>query len=262
MERLDKFLFLSSVMESREKAKTEIIRGNVFVNGKIITKPSYLISENDEITLGESLLRYVGKGGEKLEAALHAFEIDLHGKTVIDIGASTGGFTDCMLQHGAEKVFAVDVGDNQIHHSLLHDDKVVVMENTDIRNIEKIDEAISFFTLDVSFISIRKVMPNIIKILGEEFEGIILLKPQFEVGKLKIGKSGVVKDKPAHRMLLQDIVLFLQDCLLAVIAIIPSPVKGKMGNIEYLIHVSKGKQGSSQFDYINIVDLAFLLTKK
>jgi len=264
MDRLDKALYKRNIFESREKAKIEILNSNIEVNGTIIKKPAYLIEENDIIkVLGYSSL-FVGRGGEKLKEALTKFKINLNNKIAIDVGASTGGFTDCMLQNNIKKVYAIDVGKDQLHESLRRNDKVIVMENTDIRKISAVEiaEEIDFFTVDVSFISITKIIKYIKNIINKNATGVILLKPQFEVGKAYVGKNGIVRDKESHIKLLRDINEFLYNNKFYVINIIQSPITGKKGNIEYLLHVNNNINEKTHFNYEFVVKNAFLSMKK
>ena len=264
MDRLDKTLFNRNIFESREKAKIEILNKNISVNGKIIKKPAYLVNENDIIkVLGHSLI-FVGRGGEKLQKAINIFNIDIKNKVAIDVGASTGGFTDCMLKSGIKKVYSIDVGSNQLHKSLKENEKVIVMENTDIREVdlEKIKEDILFFTVDISFISVKKVIESIKKIISKNAIGVILLKPQFEVGKKFVGKNGVVRDKKKHKELLIEIHSYLLNMDINVLNITASPITGKKGNIEYLLHVENNSEEKITFNYNDIVENAFFTIRK
>lgn len=264
MERLDKYLHTKLMVESREKGKAAILAGHVLVNQNIIKKPAFLVAEEDDVKVLKLASEYVGRGGDKLLAALTTFEINLKQKTAIDIGASTGGFTDCMIRNGINKVYAVDVGKEQLHHSLLHHEQVVVMEETDIRSLSKDDLAdeITFFTIDVSFISIKRIIPSLLKLLDEAIEGVILLKPQFEVGRDNVGKNGIVRSKKCHEMLLDDIAAYLKLSDMNVCGIINSPFTGKRGNVEYLIYINNSCKEQYTYDYENIVNRGFLLKGK
>jgi 23S rRNA (cytidine1920-2'-O)/16S rRNA (cytidine1409-2'-O)-methyltransferase len=260
MERLDKYVHTQLNVESREKAKAAILAGHVLVNQKIIKKPAFLVAEEDEVKILKLASEFVGRGGDKLLAALTEFKIDLNNKTAIDIGASTGGFTDCMIKNGIKKVYAVDVGREQLHHSLLHHKQVVVMEETDIRSLSKDDikDELTFFTIDVSFISIKRIIPSLKQLLGDYTEGIILLKPQFEVGKDNVGKNGIVRSKICHEILLNEMTAHLELSDMTVCGIINSPFTGKRGNVEYLIYINNSRKESHKYDYENIVNQGFL----
>lgn len=240
-KRLDIYMVDEGMTDSRSKAKAMIVAGKVKVNGKVITKPSYEISEDAEAEIFGETLRYVSRGGLKLEKAIESFGLSLQDKTCVDIGASTGGFTDCMLQNGAKKVYAVDVGSGQLDSSLIHDKRVVNLENTNIRYLEKslINENIDFISIDVSFISLKLVLPVAFELVSEEGEIVALIKPQFEAGKTNIGKHGVVKNKNVHIKVIKDIKTFVESNRYSVVNLDYSPVKGPKGNIEYLIRMTR-----------------------
>lgn len=213
--------------------------GIVFVNGKNITKAAFNVEDTDVIEIRGELPRYVGRGGLKLEKAVECFEIRLKGCTCIDVGASTGGFTDCMLQNGAEKVYAVDVGSNQLDEKLRNDGRVISLENTDIRAAErKIPEKADFITVDVSFISLKIVLPEVKKLLKESGTAVALIKPQFEVGKSGIGKRGVVKNPSLREKAVKEIKEFSESIGFKCGGLTQSPIEGGDGNIEYLICLS------------------------
>lgn len=240
-ERLDKILIDLSLVKSRTSAAQLIKDGFVTVNGEVIKRPAEQFdSELDKFEInGQSeLLKYVGRGGLKLEKAIDNFSISLNEKTCMDIGASTGGFTDCMLQNGAKKVYAVDVGHGQLAPSLCENNRVVSLEGLDIRNASKreISEKIYFFSIDVSFISLKLILPELKRFCTEKAECVALIKPQFEHGKRKNGKNGVIKDKKVHREIVDDICGFAQAFGFREIAVIPSPIKGGDGNTEFLMH--------------------------
>jgi len=217
--------------------------GAVLVNGNKEDKPGVKVAEDAEILVKENVNPYVSRGGLKLEKALKSFNIQLDGKTAIDVGASTGGFTDCMLKNGAKKVFAIDVGYGQLAWELRNDERVVCMERTNIRYVrpEDIGVAADFATVDVSFISLKKVLPVLMELLGEDGEVVCLIKPQFEAGREKVGKHGVVRDREVHKEVIGDIITFAQETGFSVKALTYSPIKGPEGNIEYLLYLSKIK---------------------
>lgn len=226
---------------SRQKAQELIEKGVVFVNGKNALKPSLNINEGDDVNIGdtESVLKYVSRGGYKLEKAVEYFKIDLSGKVCLDIGASTGGFTDCMLKEGAEKVYAVDVGTSQLNTALKNNEKVVSWENTDIRNVnsEMVDGGVDFVGCDVSFISLNKIFPEIKRLLKLDAYAGVLIKPQFECGREHINKSGIVKNPKVHRNVIKNILV--NACLngLSPMGLTNSPIKGGDGNTEYLLYL-------------------------
>mgnify|MGYP000899932179 CR=1 FL=1 len=244
-ERLDVLLVNKGLFESREKARSSIMAGVVFVAGNKEDKPGLKVDIESEIMIKENVHPYVSRGGLKLEKAIKVFNIDLKGKTAMDIGASTGGFTDCMLKNGAAKVFAVDVGYGQLAWQLRNDERVVCMERTNIRYVEReqIGTLVDFASVDVSFISLKKVIPVAIKLMTDEGELMCLIKPQFEAGRDKVGKHGVVRDSKVHEDVIKDIITFVLETGLKVKGLDFSPIKGPEGNIEYLIYLSK-KEGS------------------
>jgi 23S rRNA (cytidine1920-2'-O)/16S rRNA (cytidine1409-2'-O)-methyltransferase len=237
--RLDRLLVDRGLSESRERAQAIIIAGQVLVSGRKIDKAGALVPEDAEIRiLGESL-PYVSRGGLKLEAALKEFRIAVEGKVALDVGASTGGFTDCLLQSGVKKVYAVDVGYGQMAWKLRQDARVVTIERTNIREINPslLPEPIDIAVADVSFISLEKVVPGILKFLKPDAEIIALIKPQFEVGKGQVGKGGIVRDEAARTAAVNRITDYLRGLGLEVKGVIPSPITGQDGNVEYLIYV-------------------------
>jgi 23S rRNA (cytidine1920-2'-O)/16S rRNA (cytidine1409-2'-O)-methyltransferase len=236
--RLDRLLVGHGLFESRERAQAMIFAGQVLVNGQKIDKAGTLVPEDAEIRiLGESL-PYVSRGGLKLEAALKEFRITVEGKVALDVGASTGGFTDCLLQSGAKKVYAVDVGYGQMAWRLRQNARVVTIERTNIREIDPalLPEPIDIAVADVSFISLEKVVPGIIKFLKPDAEIVGLVKPQFEVGKGHVGKGGIVRDEAARTTAVNRITECFRGLGLEVKGVIPSPITGQDGNVEYLIY--------------------------
>jgi len=252
-ERLDVLLVRKGYFQSREKARSAIMAGKVYINKVKEDKPGTRIDEECEIELKEDINPYVSRGGLKLEKALKEFGINLKGRTALDIGASTGGFTHCMLLQGAGKVFAIDVGYGQLAWELRTDKRVIVMERTNVRNVkpEDIGELCDFASIDVSFISLKKVLPPVRELLTESGEIVCLIKPQFEAGREKVGKHGVVKDPVVHRQVITDIALFAEENSLHVAGLSFSPIKGPEGNIEYLLHLSK--TGHSVFDMETLI---------
>lgn len=242
--RIDQLLYKRAITESREKARALILEGKVIVNGQKIDKPGTMVDENAEITICGETLPYVSRGGLKLEKALKEFSIDVKDKVAMDVGASTGGFTDCLIQHGAKKVYAVDVGYGQLAWKLRTDPRVIPIEKTNIRYIqkEKIPEKIDIVTVDVSFISLRLVIPKILEFLKPNGEIVALIKPQFEVGKCEVPRGGVIKDAEKREKIIKEMRNFFESLRLKVIGITQSPIPGQKGNIEYLIYALNTKQ--------------------
>lgn len=241
--RLDVYLTEQGICESRTAAKNLINIGGVTVNGKTAQKAALEVTESDVIKIVElKLPRYVGRGGLKLEGALEQWEISLGGLVCLDIGASTGGFTDCMLQHGAAKVFAVDVGSNQLHERLRGDSRVISFENTDIRGFELPEEygdGADFIGTDVSFISLKLVLPHIYRLLKSGGGAVALIKPQFEAGRANLSKKGIVRSESARQRAAAEVSGFAGECGFAVIGSAESPITGGDGNVEYLLYLRK-----------------------
>ena len=246
MARLDAVMVQQGMVPSRQRAKTLIQNGQISVNGKVCTKPAFAVSETDRIAMEGSDIPFVGRGGLKLEHAVQQMRLSLEGMVCLDIGASTGGFTDCMLQNGAVKVYAVDVGYGQLAWSLRTDERVVNMERTNIRNVkpEDLAEQIEFFSVDVSFISLHHIFPVAQAITTPDAMGVCLVKPQFEAGREKVGKNGVVRDPATHREVLHNAMGYAAANGFAVRGLDFSPVKGPEGNIEYLMFVQKSGEPS------------------
>lgn len=240
-KRLDIALVERSLAPSREKAKAVIMAGIVYVNNQKSDKAGKDVSEDDIIEVRGSTLKYVSRGGLKLEKAMKCFPINLSGAVCIDVGASTGGFTDCMLMNGAEKVFSVDVGYGQLAWKLRTDERVVNLERTNFRHIteEQLTEPADFASVDVSFISLRHILPNLNKFLKNGGSAVCLIKPQFEAGREKVGKKGVVSDLNTHIEVIQNVISMAGDNGFSVCGLDFSPVKGPEGNIEYLIYLLK-----------------------
>ncbi|MCC8028450.1 MAG: TlyA family RNA methyltransferase [Lachnospiraceae bacterium] len=247
-ERLDVLLVKRNLAPSREKAKAMIMSGNVFVDNQREDKVGTVFDESVPIEIHGSTLKYVSRGGLKLEKAVERFGLDLDGKVCMDIGASTGGFTDCMLQNGASKVYAVDVGYGQFAWKLRQDRRVICMEKTNIRYVtpEDIGEKLDFASVDVSFISLTKVLVPAKELLKDGAQMVCLIKPQFEAGREKVGKKGVVRDPAVHLEVAERILSFVRENGFFVLHLDFSPVKGPEGNIEYLIHIKKDKTGAGE----------------
>lgn len=245
-ERLDILLVKKGLAPSREKAKTMIMEGNVFVDNNREDKPGSSFDENAKIEIKGNTLKYVSRGGLKLEKAMTHFGITLDGKVCMDIGASTGGFTDCMLQNGASKVYAVDVGYGQFAWKLRQDERVVCMEKTNIRYVtpEDIADRLNFASVDVSFISLTKVLGPARALLQNDGEMVCLIKPQFEAGREKVGKKGVVRDKAVHEEVIHKVIDFALETGFSILNLEYSPIKGPEGNIEYLVYIRKTEEGS------------------
>ena len=247
-ERLDVLLVQKGLAPSREKAKTMIMEGNVFVDNQREDKAGTFFDPSVNIEIHGNTLRYVSRGGLKLEKAMAQFGITLDDKVCMDIGASTGGFTDCMLQNGAKKVYAVDVGYGQFAWKLRQDPRVVCMEKTNIRYVtpEDIGDALNFASVDVSFISLTKVLGPAKEILKDDGQMVCLMKPQFEAGKDKVGKKGVVRDPAVHKEVIERVILFAKSIGFGILHLDYSPIKGPEGNIEYLVHIVKDAEAESQ----------------
>lgn len=257
--RLDMLLVKRGLCETREKAKACVMSGQVLVMGVRADKAGLMVEPQVQVEVLEQS-PYVGRGGHKLEKALHSFNVNLQGKVVLDIGASTGGFTDCALQHGARLVYAVDVGYGQLAWKLRSDPRVVVLERTNIRYLlkETLEIPPDFVVIDVSFISLSKVLPKITELTGSEAEGIALIKPQFEAGREKVGKRGVVRDPRIHREIIYSVFQSIEKCGWGVRGLDFSPLKGPQGNIEYLIYFDRrsGSVADIEKHIFQIVDQA------
>jgi 23S rRNA (cytidine1920-2'-O)/16S rRNA (cytidine1409-2'-O)-methyltransferase len=240
-KRLDVLLVERGLVESREQGKRLIMAGQVLVDGQVMDKPGMQVAGGADIRL-RAKLPYVSRGGLKLEAAVDRFAVPLAGVVAADVGASTGGFTDCLLQRGASKVYAIDVGYGQLAWRLRQDPRVVVMERVNVRYLESLPEPIDLATVDVSFISLGLVLPSVIGWLKPAGDIIALIKPQFEAGRAEVGKGGVVKDPEVRRAVLRRILGWALDHGLAVRGLIASPLRGPAGNVEFLAHLSKGHE--------------------
>ena len=240
-KRLDQLVVEYGIAESREKAKALIMAGRIYADNQKADKPGTTYGDDVKIELRGNKLKYVSRGGLKLEKAMKAFNLKLDGRITMDVGASTGGFTDCMLQNGAAKVFSVDVGYGQLAWKLRTDERVVNMERTNFRylTIDDIGTKLDFASVDVSFISLKIILPVLFELLNDGGEAVCLIKPQFEAGRDKVGKKGVVRDRETHAEVIKTITDFAFDTGFSVVGLDFSPIKGPEGNIEYLMYLRK-----------------------
>lgn len=254
-QRLDQLIFERGFTESRERAKTTIMSGLVFVNGQRVDKPGTAVDPEAVLEVRGEALPFVSRGGFKLDKALKVFPVDPAGKVCIDCGASTGGFTDVLLQHGAAKVYAVDVGYGQLAWKLRTDARVVNLERCNLRYVteEQIPEALELAVMDVSFISIKLVLPAVSRLLKPGADYICLIKPQFEAGREEVGKKGVVRDVRVHERVVREILDFAPSVGLSVLGLDFSPIKGPEGNIEYLCYLKNGRYPSPEIDVAALV---------
>lgn len=256
-KRLDVLLVEQGLADSREKAKAIIMSGIVYVDNNKEDKAGTTFDETAKIEVRGNTLKYVSRGGLKLEKAMDHFGVELAGKVCMDVGASTGGFTDCMLQNGAVKVYSVDVGHGQLAWKLRNDERVVCMEKTNIRYVtpEDIDDKIEFASIDVSFISLTKVLPAVKELLTDSGEIVCLIKPQFEAGREKVGKKGVVRELSTHIEVVEKIVGYARSIGFRTLHLSYSPIKGPEDNIEYLLHISKDESKTDEeFDIKALVE--------
>ena len=253
--RLDVLLTEQGLQESRQKAQATIMSGLVFVNGQRVDKPGTAIPNDAKIEIRGNTLKYVSRGGLKLEKAMAEFPIELNGCICGDIGASTGGFTDCMLQNGASKVYSVDVGYGQLAWKLREDPRVVCMERTNARYLtpEQIPDPLDFASIDVSFISLKLIFPALYGLLRQGGEIACLIKPQFEAGREKVGKKGVVRDPAVHLEVLEHFLTHAKESHFTVLGITYSPIRGPEGNIEYLGYLKKCDEPDGSFDLPTLV---------
>ena len=254
-ERLDVLLVNRNLAESREKAKAIIMSGNVFVNGQREDKAGSMFNKDVSIEIKGNRLKYVSRGGLKLEKAIEVFSIRLEGRTCMDVGSSTGGFTDCMLQKRCHKGIAVDVGTNQLAWKLRQDERVISMEKTNIRYLtpEETDDEISFVSVDVSFISLTKVLLPVKRLMTEEGEVVCLIKPQFEAGRENVGKKGVVRDKGIHVEVIKMVSSYANEIGFDCLGLDYSPIKGPEGNIEYLLYLKNAPGNCIEEEVIKTV---------
>ena len=245
--RLDQLLVQRGLCETRAKAQARILAGEVLVGGHPVTKAGQAVAEDAEVRLRGEGLPFVGRGGLKLQGALDLWNLEVAGRVCFDAGASTGGFTDCLLQRGAAKVYAVDVGTNQLHWKLRSDPRVVSMEQTNLRNWDAgaIPERCSFLCADLSFISLKLVIPPLLASLTPDAEAVLLVKPQFEAGRGEVGEGGIVRDPAIHERVCLDIWRFFESTSLAPQALAPSPIKGGEGNMEFLLRLRMGGTSGS-----------------
>lgn len=259
-KRLDLLVYEAGFAESREKAKALIMSGIIYVDNQKSDKPGTTYNENVKLEMRGSKPKYVSRGGLKLEKAIKSFSLDLNGKITMDIGASTGGFTDCMLQNGAVKVYSVDVGYGQLDWKLRNDHRVINLERTNVRYItrEQVPDDIDFFSVDVCFISLTLVLPAVRPLLKENGEAVCLIKPQFEAGRGNVGKNGVVRDKQVHIDVIRKIYDYCLSNGFDVLGLDFSPIKGPEGNIEYLIYIRRSDFPKSveEFDIETLAELS------
>lgn len=262
-ERLDVLLVEKGIAPSREKAKAVIMSGIVYVDGSKEDKAGAAFPVNVNIEVRGNTLKYVSRGGLKLEKAMSEFNISLKEKVCMDVGASTGGFTDCMLQNGAVRVYSIDVGHGQLDWGLRNDDRVICMEKTNIRYVtpEDIGEPVDFSSIDVSFISLKKVLLPVKNILGVNGKIVCLIKPQFEAGREKVGKKGVVRDKEVHKEVIEMVTEYAKSIDLYPLMLDFSPVKGPEGNIEYLLYLSKNADDLNLFEKNVHIDIDEVVEK-
>jgi 23S rRNA (cytidine1920-2'-O)/16S rRNA (cytidine1409-2'-O)-methyltransferase len=252
-KRIDQLLAERQLAPSREKAKALIMSGNVYVGEQKVLKAGEEYDENADIRV-TGVMKYVSRGGFKLEKAMEDYGLSLAGRICADIGSSTGGFTDCMLQCGASRVYSVDVGYGQLAWKLRQDPRVVVLERTNARYLteKQIPDRLDFFSMDVSFISVKLIIPALIPLLSDSAEAVILIKPQFEAGRGKVGKNGVVRDAGVHKEVLENVTGFLEENGFGIIGLTYSPIKGPKGNIEFLAYVRAGTE-SGEYDIEELV---------
>ncbi len=264
MSRLDVYLTENGLAKSRERAKAIIKEGKVTVNGKTCTKPAFDVSENDEVSALPDELTYVGRGGLKLAKAFDEFRLNVKGLVCADIGASTGGFTQCLLEHGAKTVYAIDVGHGQLDKTLLSDKRVVNCEGVNARDLTAgfFNEKIEFISIDVSFISLELIIKPVCDVVCENGSIVALIKPQFEAGKKALNKNGIVTDRKDHIKVIDKLLCAFNNAGLSVKGLVPSAITGGDGNIEYLVLLSKDKGAAGfEFDVSKIVNDAFLQFK-
>ena len=254
--RLDQLLVDKGLSQSRERAKITIMEGSVFVDGQRVDKPGTAVDPEKPVEVRGEQMAFVSRGGKKLEKALKVFPVDPAGMLCIDCGASTGGFTDVLLQNGAKKVYAVDVGYGQLAWKLRTDERVVNMERTNLRYVtpEQIPDVLDLAVMDVSFISIRLVLPAVRELLRPDGDVICLIKPQFEAGRENVGKKGVVRDKAVHRAVLEQFMEFFPAAGFTLLGLDYSPIRGPEGNIEYLAWLKKGAHDAPEFDAAAVVE--------
>jgi 23S rRNA (cytidine1920-2'-O)/16S rRNA (cytidine1409-2'-O)-methyltransferase len=254
--RLDVLLVERGLQESRQKAQATIMSGLVFVNQQRVDKPGTAVANDAEVEVRGNVLQYVSRGGLKLEKAMAVFPISLQGAVCGDIGASTGGFTDCMLQNGARMVYAVDVGYGQLAWKLRNDPRVICLERTNARYLthEQVPDELEFASVDVSFISLKLILPALHGLLRENGQAVCLIKPQFEAGREEVGKKGVVRDPAVHEEVLNHFLIYAKESHFTVLDLTYSPIRGPEGNIEYLGYLQKGTLPERPFDLTSLVE--------
>lgn len=254
--RLDVYLTEEGLAPTRSAAQAMIMAGDVYIDNQKAMKAGEALKGTEKIEVRGKTAKYVSRGGLKLEKAMSVFPVVLEGKVCMDIGASTGGFTDCMLQNGAAKVYSIDVGYGQLAWKLRQDPRVVNMERTNIRYLEakSLDMTPDFFSVDVSFISLKLVLPVAFDVLKDGSEGVCLIKPQFEAGREKVGKKGVVREKSTHIEVIENVLAFTKEMGFSVQGLDFSPVRGPEGNIEYLMYIKKSAEESREFDIAALVE--------
>ena len=254
--RADQLLVQKNLVTSREKAKRLIMSGSVFIGTERIEKPGALIAEDEDIIVKDNSLKYVSRGGYKLEKAIELYDLDLKEAICADIGASTGGFTHCMLLNGAKKVYAIDVGYNQLDYSLRVHEKVVSMERTNIRLFDAniIEEKIDFISIDVSFISLSLVLPKAKELVKENGKIVALIKPQFEAGREKVGKKGIVRDIKVHKEVIEKIIDLAEELELRIEGLTFSPITGATGNVEFLILLENSNKENNEIDIDLVIE--------
>jgi len=262
--RADVRLVELSLAQSREKARSLIMAGEVYLETARIDKPGTSVPEDCILTVKEQAIPFVSRGGLKLDKAVRKYELTLRGKVAMDIGASTGGFTDCMLQNGASKVYAIDVGYGQLDWKLRNDPRVVVMERTNARNMDPgwFAEQPEFASIDVSFISVKLILPGMYQSLADGSKAVVLVKPQFEAGRGKVGKNGVVREKETHRQVVEETALFARSLGFCIEHIDYSPITGPKGNIEFLLVLSKNGDNSEENITEKVNDIVELAHKE
>lgn len=257
-ERLDVLLVQRNYYPTRERAKRNIMAGKVLIDERVVDKAGTLVDVDANIRVKEDVLSYVSRGGLKLEKAIAEFPISVSDKVCMDIGSSTGGFTDCMLQNGAKKVYSVDVGYGQLDWKLRTDHRVIVKERTNIRNLrrEELEEGVEFFSIDVSFISLKLVLPKLKELGSQGFSCVALIKPQFEVGREDVGKNGVVREAKKHEKAISMCLGYAKENHLRLAGLTWSPIKGPKGNIEYLMYLQDSEEEDEVLDVAEIVNLS------
>lgn len=254
--RADQLLVMKNLVSSREKAKRLIMSGSVFIGTERVEKAGELLKEDVEITVKDDSLKYVSRGGYKLEKAIELYSLDLKDTTCADIGSSTGGFTHCMLLNGAKKVYAIDVGYNQLDYSLRVDERVVSMERTNVRNLDTsiIKDEIDFISIDVSFISLSLILPKAKELIKENGKIVALIKPQFEAGREKVGKKGIVRDINVHKEVIEKIIDLSRELKLSIRGLTFSPITGATGNIEFLILLENSDKEDIEIDIDKVIE--------